>query len=183
MADSKLVPQTPSHVSGCSNNTSVTTDFLTNAGDKTRGSSLSQETSFDCLRIVRQSYETQGFSQKATSIILQSWRQGTTKQYSSFRYIKRWTTYCRQKQIDTVSATVPQALDFLVETGVGYSALNTARSARSTVLKPDNGLTFGALQSVKKFLKGVYEARPSNPRYTVTWEVNKVLNYLKSTSR
>ena len=41
---------------------------------------------------------------------------------------------------------------------------------------------FGAQESVKRFLKGVYEARPSNPRYAVTWEVNKVLNYLKSTS-
>ena len=45
-----------------------------------------------------------------------------------------------------------------------------------------NGLTFGAQQSVKRFLKGVCEARPSNPRYAVTWEVNKALNYLKSTS-
>ena len=45
-----------------------------------------------------------------------------------------------------------------------------------------NGLTFGAQPSVKRFLKGVCEARPSNPRYAVTWEVNKVLNYLKSTS-
>ena len=79
--------------------------------DETRRSPLNQENGSDCLQIVRQSYETQGFSQKATSIILQSWRKGTTKQYSS--YIKRWTTYCHQKQIDPVSATVPQALDFL----------------------------------------------------------------------
>jgi len=81
-------------------------------------------------------------------------------------YIKRWTIYCRQKQIDPVSATVPEALDFLMEiyeTGVGYSGLNTSRSALSTVLKTGNELTFGAQQSVKRFLKGVYEARPSNP--------------------
>ncbi|XP_068692889.1 uncharacterized protein [Montipora foliosa] len=87
--------------------------------------------------------------------------------------------------IDPVSATVPQALDFLVElfeTGVGYSGINTARSALSSVLKPVNGITFGPQESVKRFLKGVYEARPSNPRYAVTWEVNKVLNYLTSTS-
>ena len=183
VANSKLVPQTPSHVSGCSKSTTVTTDCLTNAGDKTRSSPLSQETGFDCLQIVRQSYETQAFSPKATSIILQSWRKGTTKQYSS--YIKRWTTYCRQKQIDPVSATVPQALDFLVElfeTGIGYSGINTARSALSSVSKPVNGITFGAQESVKRFLKGVYEARPSTARYAVTWEVNKVLNYLKSTS-
>ena len=149
VANSKLVPQTPSHVSGCSKSTTVTTDCLTNAGDETRSSPLSQETGFDCLQIVRQSYETRGFSQKATSIILQSWRKGTTKQYSS--YIKRWTTYCRQKQIDPVYATVPQALDFLVElfeTGIGYSGINTARSALSSVLKPVNGITFGAQESV-----------------------------------
>lgn len=34
----------------------------------------------------------------------------------------------------------------------------------------------------QRFLKGVYEARPSNPRYTLTWDVNKVMNYLKSIS-
>ena len=34
----------------------------------------------------------------------------------------------------------------------------------------------------KRFLKGVYEARPSNPRYAMTWDVNKVLSYLKSIS-
>ena len=140
VAKSKLVPQTPSHVSGCSKSPTVTTDCLTNAGDETRSSPLSQETGFDCLQIVRQSYETQGFSQKTTSIILQSWRKGTTKQYSS--YIKIWTTYYRQKRIDPVSATVPHALDFLVElfeTGVSYSGINTARPALSSVLQVSTG--------------------------------------------
>ena len=182
MANPKLVSQTSSHVSGCSKSITVAKECLTNVRDETRSSPLNQENGSDCLQIVRQSYETQGFSQKATSIILQSWRKGTTKQYSS--YIKRWTTYCHQKQIDPVSATIPQALDFLVElfeTGVGYSGINTARSALSGVLKPVNGTTFEA-QSVKRFLKGVYEARPSNPRYAVTWDVNMVLNYLKSIS-
>ncbi|XP_068738595.1 uncharacterized protein [Montipora capricornis] len=168
VANSKLVPQTPSHFSGCSKSTTVTTDCLTNVGDETRSSSLSQETGFDYLQIVRQSYETQGFSQKTTSIILQSLRKGTTKQYPS--YIKRWTTYCRQKQIDPVSATVPQALDFLVElfeTGIGYSGINTARSALSSVLKPVNGITFGAQESVKRFLKGGYEQSRQGSKPTV----------------
>ena len=98
VANSKLVPQTSSHVSGCSKRSTVTTDCLTNARDETRSSPLNQKNGSDCSQIVWQSYETQGFSQKATSIILQSWRKGTTKQYSS--YIKRWTTYCHQKQID-----------------------------------------------------------------------------------
>ena len=125
----------------------------------------------------------QGLSQKATSIILQSWRKGTTKQYSF--YIKRWTKYCHQKQIGPVSATFPQPLDFLAElfeSGIGYSGINTARSALSSVLKPVDGITFGAQESVKRFLKGVYEARPSSPRYAETWDMSKVLNYLKTIS-
>ena len=94
-------------------------------------------------------------------------------------------SYCHQKQIDPVSATVPQALALLEEffqTGVEYSGINTARSALSSVLKPVDGITFGAQESVKRFLKGVYQARPLIPRYTVTWVVNKVLIYLKSIS-
>ena len=135
------------------------------------------------MQIVQQSYDTQGLSEKATSIILQSWRKGTTKQYSF--YIKRWTKYCRQKQIDPVSATFPQPLDFLAElfeSGIGYSGINTARAALSSVLKPVDGITFGAQESVKRFLKGVYEARPSSPRYAETWDMSKVLNYLKTIS-
>ena len=85
------------------------------------------------------------------------------------------------QQIDPVSATVPQALDFLVElfeSGIGYSGINTARSALSSVLKPVDGMTFGAQESVKRFLKGVYEARPSNPRYTETWDAFTILKCL-----
>ena len=64
----------------------------------------------------------------------------------------------------------------LFEAGVGYSGINTASSAIFSVLKPVDGITFEAQESVKRFLKGVYEARLSNPRYAVTWDVNKVLN-------
>jgi hypothetical protein len=90
-----------------------------------------------------------------------------------------------KKQIDPVSATTPQALDFLVElfeNGIGYSAINTARSALSCILKPIDGIPFGCQEGVKRFLKGVYQERPSMPRYTETWDVSKVMNYLNTIS-
>ena len=124
VANPKLVPQASSHVSGCPTSNTTTTDCLTNARDGVRDSPLNQENGSDCLQIVRQSYETQGFSQKATSIILQSWRKGTTEQYSS--YIKRWTKYCHQKQIDQVSATVPPALDFFSRVISGLALVTAA---------------------------------------------------------
>ena len=68
---------------------------------------------------------------------------------------------------------------------MGYSGINTARSTLASVLKPVDGIMFGVQESVKWFkVKGVYKARPFNPRYAVTWDVNKVPNYryLKSIS-
>ena len=107
------------------------TDIHTqDARKRLRESSTNQEDDSDGLQIIRRSLEPQGISKKAGDIILRSWRQGTQKQYSS--YIKRWITFCHRQQIDCLSPTISQALDFLVElfeSGIGYSGLNTARSA------------------------------------------------------
>ena len=140
--------------------------------DETRSSPLNQENGSDCLQIVRQSYETQGFSQKATSTVLEERKPLSSTPPTSKDGLHH---YCHQKQIDPVSATVLQVLDILVElfeAGVGYSGINTVRSTLSSVLKAVDQITFGTQESVKRFLEGVYEARPSNPRHAVTWHVN-----------
>ena len=65
----------------------------------------------------------------ATSLILQSWRKGTKQQY-------KWEQYCSQRKINPFSATIEHGFNFLAElyqTGIGYSALNTARCALSSV--------------------------------------------------
>jgi len=58
--------------------------------------------------------------------------------------------------------------------------LNTAQSALSCILKPVNGITFGAHPTVTRFLKGVFESRPTVSRYTETWDVGTVLRHLKT---
>ena len=75
----------------------------------------------------------------------------------------------------------PQALDFLLELfkkGLGYSALNTARSALLCIIAPKNMVSFGSQPLVVRFLKGVYESRPSVPQYVETWDVKVVLKFL-----
>lgn len=65
---------------------------------------------------------------------MRSWRQSTQKQYSTF--IKRWISFCGERQTSTFHTSLNLILDFLTslyESGVGYSALNTARSALSAV--------------------------------------------------
>jgi hypothetical protein len=68
----------------------------------------------------------------------------------------------------------------LFEEGVGYSVINTARSALSTVVHLIDGYTFGEHPIVSRFLAGVFKKRPSLPRYIVTYDPQKILNFLKS---
>jgi len=63
---------------------------------------------------------------------------------------------------------------------ISYSGINTARSALSSVLTVNDCSTFGTHPLVKRFMKGVFEKRPSLPRYTCTWNVSTVLNFLGS---
>lgn len=78
-----------------------------------------------------------------------------------------------------------EGIDFLVElfnTGIGYSAINTARSALSSVIIMSGNISFGAHPIVKRLLKAVFLSRPCTPRYSHVWDVKIVLNYLKKMS-
>lgn len=66
-------------------------------------------------------------------------------------------------------------------TGLGYSAINTARSAISALVYID-GKPAGQHPLVCRFLKAVFNERPSLPRYNSVWDVNKVLHYLVTLS-
>ena len=110
-----------------------------------------------------------------------SWRKSTGKQHAT--YLSRWVTYCKNKQLDVTHATINDGLDFLTllyKHGVGYSAINTARSALSLAITPADKMTFGEHPLVTRFLKGTFELRPSLPRYSTIWDVGIVLTYLRS---
>ena len=112
-----------------------------------------------------------------------SWRSGTAKQYRT--YLSRWESYCDERNIDKLQPGIENALDFLTDlfhSVIGYSTINTARSALSTVIVMPNGSKFGEHPVVCRFLKGVFELRPSLPKYTEIWDVAKVLEYLKTLS-
>ena len=73
-------------------------------------------------------------------------------------------------------------LEFLTELfslGLGYSSLNTARSALSAVLRTEDGRPIGKHPVVIRFLKGIFELRTPVPRYQQTWDVSILLSYFK----
>ena len=110
-----------------------------------------------------------------------SWRSGTEKQYRS--YLDRWKIYCSEHKVDLFNPDLKHPIEFLVslyKTGLGYSAVNTARSALSTVRHCKDGCKFGDHPLVCRYMKGVFELKPALPRYSDIWDVNIVLDYLKT---
>ena len=74
-----------------------------------------------------------------------------------------------------------QFLWVLFGTGLSYSAMNTARSALSTIITID-GQPAGQHRLVTRFLKSCFQQRPSLPKNNVVWDADLVLQYLKSLS-
>ena len=73
-------------------------------------------------------------------------------------------------------------IEFLIclfhESNVGYSAINTARSALSLITDPVSGLSFGSQPLVRWFMTGIFKLKPALARYVITFDTNKVLSYL-----
>lgn len=70
----------------------------------------------------------------------------------------------------------------LFDRKLGYSAINTAKSALSNIvsLTDCRNIQVGQHFLIKRFLKGVYNSRPSLPRYGKTWDAGIVLRHLCS---
>ena len=75
---------------------------------------------------------------------------------------------------------VIEFLTHLFHEGGKYSAINSARSALSTFLINEYGITIGNSSLVKRFLKGIFELNPPVARYCMVWDVNIVLNFLSN---
>lgn len=94
--------------------------------------------------------------------------------------------FCNEREVDPFSPNVNIILEFLASLyrkGLGYSAINTARSALSSFFGTcELEVSIGKHYLVKRFMRGIFLLRPSLPRYQFTWDVNKVLTYLQQFS-
>lgn len=70
----------------------------------------------------------------------------------------------------------------LFETGLGYSAINTAKSAVSSFIYIVSKVQIGKDVLIKQFMKGIFNKKPALPKYNVTWDVETVIKLLKSWS-
>lgn len=123
----------------------------------------------------------QGFSKGAIKIARQAWRPGTRKVYTT--YLKQWLQFCEFRKIDPVDPEVGSVVDFLKllsKEDNSYSTVNIARCALSAVIDKGPTDTIGSNRYVCMLVKGVGNIKPPKPKYSTTWNVNDVLNLLRS---
>ena len=88
-----------------------------------------------CFSGLRECLKSAGIPENTANIILSSWRGNTQKQYGT--YLKKWSKFCDRSKIDKFQPSIADLLKFLTElhdSGLGYSAVNTAKSAISSFL-------------------------------------------------
>lgn len=151
---------------------------VTTQGDTT---STTQKTSTAGSSIIRKAVEAQGVYGQACKIICASWRDTTQRQYST--YLKRWEIFCIERQENPFCTSVDVVIQFLThlfESGLGYSAINTARSALAAVVQTNDNRSIGTHPMVVRFMKGVFELRTPQPKYQQTWDVEKLLSFFRT---
>ena len=98
-------------------------------------------------------------------------------------YINKWVNYCNNHHLNPYEAEYKDAMTFIAtlfkEQNYKYGVLAVVRSALSAVLPKRDGKTFGQDELVSQMMKGIYRLRPSLPKYTVTYDPDKVLSYMK----
>ncbi len=131
------------------------------------------------MQDLRQALEAQGISADAAKVIESSTSQSTKAQYRP--HIQRWRIFAAERGEDPLNGSVSTVINFLAEQmkrGLGYSSLNTARSAIASItLGGENSL--GNHPLIKKFMKGAFNLKPALPRNTVSWDPEVVLNKLR----
>ena len=97
--------------------------------------------------------------------------------------IKNGKLFVVKGGIDTFLVTISDVracLTNMFEMGLGYSSICSARSALNCIvcLPGYSGITEHPV--LKRFIKGVFNMRPPQPRYSHIWDINVVLNYISN---
>ena len=178
MASSALVPGTAENVGGRSSSTSGHT--VSPSADVQSHSTHEDNATASRVAYLRHKFSINSLSEQASELMLASWRSKSSKSYDS--HFRKWASWCDERSCDPVSCPVSEIVNFLAFLhGECYQSrsLNSFRSAISSVHDRVDGIEVGKHPMVARLLKGAFHARPPLPRYTATWDVQIVLQYLE----
>ncbi|XP_045104756.1 uncharacterized protein LOC123500144 isoform X3 [Portunus trituberculatus] len=180
LANSSMVPEGPSTAGRHSSFAPST--FIDPATISLPDTSTGPEVNPGSNDLIRKSFQNQGLLPEVAGFLLNSWRKSTKAQYG--KHVDRWVSICCRKEINSFSPPVNVLLDYLFlefkkEKGRGYSSMNTLQSAISTVALI-NGQPAGRHLLVSRFMKAVFQEKPSFAHLHSIWDSELVLDQLKS---
>ena len=177
-----MVPHAKHHLRTSPSCPETSSQVVGDAITTTTATSFSQDSIPSYMSCIRQKLQVRGSSPETIKIIESSWRSGAKNQYQSVT--KKFFEFCNLHKFDYVTAPVSFALDLLSDlfaSGLSYSYINNARSCLpSLLLYEDSSVPFGQLPLVKRFMKGIFELCPSFPRYTISWSISTVFEFIKA---
>lgn len=127
--------------------------------------------------IVRTAFLSKGLPSETVDIMMASCSDSTNKQYQSA--LRKWSEFCSENKLDVFTVSIENILLFLTslyKKGLGYSSINTIRSALSLVLPNVEGSPIGSHPLIVRFLKAIGRLKPPTRRYNTVWDVGKVLD-------
>ncbi len=181
MAHPTLVWHDSEHDHGTTNPLTVTPETAAIAHRSEPSLGGQQFTQTSGMEDFSRQQEARGLSRQSTKLISKSWRSGTRSAYNSAW--NKWDSWCSEKETDPFQAPVELIVDYLTslfEAGYEYSTINGARSAISALHVPIGEAPAGQHSLIKRVMAGVFNERTPKPRYTDTWDVDKVLGHIIS---
>jgi hypothetical protein len=95
----------------------------------------------------------------------------------------KWELWCNQWNLNPLQPTCNQLVNYLselAENNYSYNTINAYKAAITQTLSVSGNFSFHLNPLMIRFMKGVFLNNRPKPKYTSTWDVGKVLSYLKS---
>ena len=126
-------------------------------------------------------FQAEGISTNIADLLIGATHTSKHKTYKSSW--NRWCHWCSGRKIDPLLSSIRDIFIFLTEgfnEGLAYRSLNVLRSALSSTHPKIAGFSVGQHPYVTRLLKGALNKRPPKPRYSHTWNVDVMVEYIIS---
>lgn len=120
----------------------------------------------------------EGLPPDSLQIIQAARRQGTRDKYQGV--LEKWAEFCRKRHITSTRTSVNDIILFLTEQyrrGLKYNTISCYRSALNSFITTPESPDISLHPILRSFMKGVFNLRPPQPRYTTVWDANLVIQY------
>ena len=131
----------------------------------------------------REGLSLQGVSEETTQLIGKSRRQSALGNYESTW--KKWSGWCDSWKTDPFRCPVNYVLEHLsslfYHEKLLYRTIGLHRSVIPAYHVHVDDKPIGQLPLVCSYLSGIFNSRPPQPKHLFVWDVQEVLNFIKST--